>query len=1623
MKNKSSRKMGVLFIAIVLFLSATIVSPGARNNIRELEEEEETLTGNKVENEIFATLILDWNDLNDLRNHLDSDVVLYNDLDANSPGYDDWVGTASGWEPIGDGVDPFTGIFDGNGKTISGLYINRSAEEYVGLFGYTDGAEIKDIELTGVDVTGEQRVGGLVGYNNGLVSNTSASGEVEGVSGYYNGVLVGYNYYDGEVHFSHSSGTVTGANGLGGLCGLNLGTISNSYSTADVVATGNYIGGFVGEHRGGITNAYSIGQVSGGSYVGGFVGWNSGTVENSFWDNETSGQTTSEGGTGKTTEEMKDVATFTDISTDGLDTSWDFFGNPNDDVGEEDTWHIHEMINDGYPFLLWEPSAIYDWHDLDAIRNDLDSGYILMRDLDENSAGYANYNSHVEASYEVEEDAGYQQTWDDGDTIEICFDDGHYDSILGVEDDVGNPIAHTVGEEITIDEDTGERYVYVFYENALIGWDPIGEFDSENLELAFTGTFDGGGHEIRGLYINRPGENDVGLFGCILEGSLVENIGLTGSTVSGRTRVGTLVGNNRGDVNNSYASGYVSGFFTVGGLVGRSYFRSVTNSYATGEVTGYRLVGGLVGYNMYGDVLNSFSTCNVTADQNLVGGLIGYNHGFTSTNSLTFNSYATGDVTGIEEVGGLVGRSYGNTTLSDCYATGTVTGDSNVGGLVGLNTYYQWEDTFEASSILNSYSTGTVSGNQEVGGLVGFNDQSIVYNSFWDTETSGTDTGIGGGDQDGATGKTTAQMNDVSTFTDLSTSGLNEPWDFVNNPNDDISDEDIWDIDESFNDGYPFLTWNPFAIYDWYDLDGIRQNLDGDYVLINDLDVNSAGYEDLVNTCEGWEPIGDENIVFTGTFDGNGHLIKDLNIHRPDEDYIGLFGHVGGGKIHNMGIVDADVTGYDYTGTLAGRSNDGSIYEIYATGTLNGNLNVGGLIGSNAHDATISSSYANVNVNGDDSRIGGLVGNNWFGMVINSYSTGEVSGVGEAGGLIGYNHGTVENSFWDNETSGQTTSEGGTGKTTAEMKSYETFTNTDTVGLDEPWDIDVIAAPDIENDYPYLNWDAGNSPVWYIEQTGYAVSFDVSVEDINAGGQPIVVIYNAEDQFGGPLDSSYNVSIEIGDGSEVVTLSFEGGETSYEWEQITESDEYTVEVTIDGESGSDTFNVNPDDVDTVIISPVDDQTTVTAGEDLSFTAEASDEYGNLITNDLTEFEWEYAVDGVFNQELAGDYNVTATYDGVTSDSVMITVESSDLNYIEISPQESTVTAGESETYTVVAYDEYWNEIGDVTDGTDWDIDEDAGGSWDANVYTSENPGTWIVTGTYEGKTDETTLVVDLNETDFIPENLLLEVTPIEGEPPLEVTISVSGENVGDGDGSIDVIIATTIEYTLNLPAGESEEHEFTHTFDEVGTYLIEFHNLSETVVVGSELETYTLTVNIVGEGSVHIDPDLDEFGEGTEVTLTATPDEGYEFVEWTGDETDTEDTLDFTMDEDKTITAVFEELQSEFQITDFTVDPTEGDAPLEVQITAEIENVGEVEGTIMLVTNGLELNSWTLGFGDQVSVDESYIYDEEGLYFVDLGEETITVNVGDVETYTITVNIDGDGIVEISPDRDIYEEG
>jgi hypothetical protein len=293
------------------------------------------------------------------------------------------------------------GEFDGNGHKISNLSFNFSFVSKVGLFGQlaSDGTahdmaaeninvsacshvgglvgwnegNVSDSYSTG-SVTGDEDVGGLVGKSYGTVSNSYSTGSVTGDE--YVGGLVGQNHR-GNVGNSYSKNNVTGREAVGGLVGVNyFGIVSNSYSGGSV-AGGYVVGGLVGGNAGDVSDCYSTGSVTGEDFIGGLLGTNGkgstvsnsystgsvtcagnvclevgglvnglGIVSNSFWDTETSGQAASDGGTGKTTAEMKDIATFSGAA-------WDIIAVAPDSTNTTYIWNIINGVT--YPFLSWQP--------------------------------------------------------------------------------------------------------------------------------------------------------------------------------------------------------------------------------------------------------------------------------------------------------------------------------------------------------------------------------------------------------------------------------------------------------------------------------------------------------------------------------------------------------------------------------------------------------------------------------------------------------------------------------------------------------------------------------------------------------------------------------------------------------------------------------------------------------------------------------------------------------------------------------------------------------------------------------------------------------------------------------------------------------------------------------------------------------------------------------------------------------------------------------------------------------------------------------------------------------------------------------------------------------------------
>ncbi len=244
--------------------------------------------------------------------------------------------------------------------------------------------------------------------------------------------------------------------------------------------------------------------------------------------------------------------------------------------------------------------------------------------------------------------------------------------------------------------------------------------------------------------------------------------------VDGYQYTGGLVGSNLGLIEGSYATGAILGNNDLGGLVGinlginYSFTGTITNSFATGPIqsVGYN-VGGLVGEND-GTIFQSYATGEIVqGGVNSAGGLVGTNFGSID------QSYASGTVTGVTDLGGLVGHN-NNGLISNSYATGSLVDPygfyQNIGGLVG----------YDGGSVTGSYSTGVVPGTGNVGGLIGGGGGGQTNNSYWDVLTSGQPNSFGG------------SPSPPALLKGVIPAGF---------------DQTIWAIDANTNYGYPYLQW------------------------------------------------------------------------------------------------------------------------------------------------------------------------------------------------------------------------------------------------------------------------------------------------------------------------------------------------------------------------------------------------------------------------------------------------------------------------------------------------------------------------------------------------------------------------------------------------------------------------------------------------------------------------------------------------------------------------------------------------------------------------------------------------------------------------------------------------
>jgi len=335
------------------------------------------------------------------------------------------------------------------------------------------------------------------------------------------------------------------------------------------------------------------------------------------------------------------------------------------------------------------------------------------------------------------------------------------------------------------------------------GWNGGAGFEPIGTSIApFQGHFDGKGYSVSGLYINRPTTDRVGLFGCVEADSTytsvtISNVHMSEIDITGDDKVGGLIGELRDDtvgvvvVSGCSTAGNVSGQNDIGGFVGYAVpnldsTSSISGCSSSCDVTGVASsadVGGFVGELGYMTISQCYASGSVSGEDN-IGGFAGYigNYGSCA------RSYATGSVTATNDyVGGFVGRS-GLGTISNCYAKGNVEGDGSAdgssdgaGGFVGNASLGSFE---------YCYSTGAPQADTNVGGFAGKDadsGNSTFSHCLWDTESSGQSEASGDGDINGITGYDTDEMKSKATI-------RSEQWSLS-----------IWNVLSSCNDGYPCL--------------------------------------------------------------------------------------------------------------------------------------------------------------------------------------------------------------------------------------------------------------------------------------------------------------------------------------------------------------------------------------------------------------------------------------------------------------------------------------------------------------------------------------------------------------------------------------------------------------------------------------------------------------------------------------------------------------------------------------------------------------------------------------------------------------------------------------------------
>ena len=666
------------------------------------------------------------------------------------------------WTPIGNNSNQYTGTFDGNNHTISGLYFNDENTDYVGLFGYKYFGTIKNVGIIDSYFKGKNYVGGVCGYNsNGsTIENSYNTGSANGKS--FVGGVCGNS--KGTIKNSHNTGSISGSNSnVGGVCGDNEGTIENSHNTGSISGSNWNVGGVCGDNSGTIENSHNTGSISGSNLnVGGVCGYSYSTIKNSYNTGTVSGTTRVGGVCGYNESTIENI--YNTGTVIGSKKVGGVCGENSSNSTIKISYNIGSVsgglsnVGGVCGFNIGTIKNSYYLKNCNAVGTTFTNDDGIAQTSEQFASGEVAFQLQIKQETEGEQKA--EEIWGQEigtDEYPVLNGKKVYQNLIysGCCEKYQGTV--TKREYSNIQKDTYLKESHNFENGICTG---CGTYESEPELKDGYYQIENAGHlywfaqqvNNKKVNINAVLTTNIIVNANVLnaDGTLNSGSALTKWTPIGnssRQYQGTFDGNNHtisglyfddksieyvglfgfndfGTIKNvGVIDSYFKGKNYVGGVCGCNY-GTIEKSYNTGSVSGSENVGGVCGRDI-GKIKNSYNTGTVSGSEN-VGGVCGYSYGTIE------NSYNTGTVSGSENVGGVCGYKFYGIIKNSCYNKGSVSGSKKVGGVCGYNN--------GSGTIENSYNTGTVSGSGDnIGGVCGYNNVSgTIENSYNTGSVSGS---------------------------------------------------------------------------------------------------------------------------------------------------------------------------------------------------------------------------------------------------------------------------------------------------------------------------------------------------------------------------------------------------------------------------------------------------------------------------------------------------------------------------------------------------------------------------------------------------------------------------------------------------------------------------------------------------------------------------------------------------------------------------------------------------------------------------------------------------------------------------------------------------------------------